>query len=267
MTDLEKSIIKGKKERFKLLLNRLASYGGKSILEIVLYLGYTESQHSSFNKCAQGKLFPKFLISNIDELLEKLEAAAENPDLIPTIRESTAKENKKPYNKPPIPYLVWVPLDMNLPVANFNGINPPLSFVQMEEKEGIIMFRNTSNYVADGEIFIDRIGSATGIEPGTKIAVKRINKLDWQTDCYYFIIDASNQLSIRELLPGDDKETVRYVSTSTPEGPHKSLSLDRIAAMFSIVDGSCIPRPKRNNAIIPASQQANKAILPIQDTD
>jgi hypothetical protein len=94
---------------------------------------------------------------------------------------------------------------------------------------------------------------ATDIEPGTRVAIKRIDKMDWQTDRYYVIIDASGQISIRELLPGDDEKTVRYVSTGSPEGPHKILRLERIVAIFSIVDGNCIPKPKRNSISAPAA--------------
>jgi len=255
MSGLEESTLEKKQKQVSQLLNDITSYSDISILDIVLYLGYKEEQHSSFNKCAQGIRFPKFLNSKISAVLEKLEQGAKNPDLIREFIESMTKEENKSYKKPPKSYLVWIPFDLNLPVADYNGINPPLSFIQMGEQKGIVTFRNTSKYNADGEIYIDHIGMATDIEPGTRIALRRINKMDWQPDRYYLIVDASGQPSIWELLAGDDEKTVRCVSTNPLESRHKVLQLDRIEAIFSIVDGNCIPKPKRNSVSAAASQQ------------
>jgi hypothetical protein len=255
MSGLKELTLEKKQERVIQLLNSITSYSGISVLDLVLYLGYEEKQHSSFNKCAQGIRFPKFLKTKIDAVLEKLEQADKNPDLIRAFKESLTADGNKIYKKPPISTLVWIPLDRKLPVADYNGINPPLSIIEMGKKKGIIAFRNTSKYEADGEIYIDTIGMATDIEPGMRIAIKSIDKLDWQTDRYYLIIDISGQISIRELLPGDNKKTVKYVSLSYPDGPHKELLLDRIAAIFAIVDGNCIPRPKRIKPIASELQQ------------
>lgn len=255
MSSLEESKFTKKQERVIQLLNEITNYSDISILDVTLYLDHTEAQHSSINKCAQRKRFPNFLNAKIDKVLKKLETGAKNPELIRVFKETQAADGNKNYKKPPSSTLVWIPLDPKLPVADYNGINPPLSVVEIGAKMGIVTFRNTSKYEADGEIYIDHIGMATDIEPGMRIAIKRINKEDWQTDCYYLIIDASNQKSIRELLPGDDDKTVRYVSLSAPEGPHKALSFERIVAIFSIVDGNCIPRPKRNSIAVSTSQQ------------
>jgi|GEM_PF-3086447 len=254
MSGLKELTLEEKQKRLIQLLNSVTSYSDIAILDIVLFLGYKEKQHSSFNKCAQGKFFPKFLKSKIDTVLEKLEQADKNPDLIRAFKGSLIADGIKNYKKPPISILVWIPLDQKLPVADYNGINPPLSVIEMGKKKGIVAFRNTSKYEADGEIYIDTIGMATDIEPGMRIAIKRIDKQDWQTDRYYVIIDTSGQISIRELLPGVTKNSIRYISVSSPDGPHKELSLERIASIFAIVDGNCIPRPKKATIITSTPQ-------------
>jgi hypothetical protein len=255
MHDLEAEILKKKQEQITQLLRGITSYNDISIPDIVLYLGFKEEQYSSFNKCAQGKLFPKFLNSQIDLVLEKLEQVAKNPELIYEFRESLTEEGSRSYRRAPRSTLVWIPFDIQLPVSDFNGSKQPISFIQVEKQMGIVAYRNTSRYNADGEVYVHQIGMATDIEPGMRIAIKRINKLDWQTDRYYLIIDASQQMNIRALHPGDDKKTIKYISTSSSDGPYIELPLDRIVAMFSIVDGNLIPMPKRDNNTAPTSQQ------------
>lgn len=164
-------------------------------------------------------------------------------------------EKKNAYGPPPIPDLVWVPFDMELPVTNYNGINPPLSFIQMKEKKGVVISRSTSKHEADGELIVGQTGTASEIEPGTRIAIKRINKAHWIPDRYYVIINASNQISICELLPGDDEKTVRLVSTKNPEGPHRVFLLEDIVVIFSIVDGNWPPTPPRKRGVFSNSQQ------------
>ncbi|OQP44247.1 hypothetical protein A4H97_33380 [Niastella yeongjuensis] len=249
MSGPDTHILKKKQERVSLLLKEITSYIDISILDVVLYCGYKEKQLSSFSKCAKYNYFPKFLTSKIDTVGEKLEQVAKNPDLIRAFKESKEENEKWGFENPSKSFLVWIPLDLAIPVADYRGTNSPLSFTQIGERKGIVAFRNSSKHEADGEIYIDHIGMATDLEPGSRIAIKRINKIDWQTDRYYLIIDISDQVSIRELLPGDDNETIKYVSTRNPDGPHMELLLDRIVAIFSLVDGNCIPRPKRNNTI------------------
>ena len=255
MSDLETSILEKKQERVKQLLKKIMTYSDISIPDIVLYLGYKKAQYSSFNKFAQGKRFPKFLNAKIDIVLENLELGAKNTDTIRAFVESLTEDGKRSYKRAPRSPLVWIPYDREFSVIDYNGTKLPISFIQMESRKGIVTHRNTSIYDADGEIYVDHIGMSTGIEPGTRIAIKRINKTDWQTDRYYVIIDESDQISIRELLPGDDEKTIRYVSQNIPEGPHMVLPLDRIAAIFSIVDGNYIPKPKRNGEFPSPYQQ------------
>lgn len=221
--------------------------------QLANYLNLERKQYSSFYKFIAGDPFPKFMEAITGKILESLEKLFENSDLLQNLKEPRAQEENSGYGIPPISVLVWIPFDQKLPVVDYNGINPPLSIIQIIKKKGIIAFRNTSKYEADGEIYIDHIGMATEIEPGTKLAIKRIDKRDWKTDRYYVIIDASDQINIWELLPGDDKKTVRYISTKAPEGPHMELPFDRIVAIFTIVDGTCIPKPKRNNVIVSTS--------------
>jgi hypothetical protein len=184
-------------------------------------------------------------------IVETLKKIAGIPDHL------TAEKNNN-YGSSPKSFLVWVPFDMELPVADYNGINPPLSFIQMEEKKGIVIYRNTSKFEAEGELFVGQTGMASDIEPSTKIAIIRINKKLWKTDRYYVIIDSSKEISICELLPGDDEDTVRFVSTKTPDGPHKKFPFEEILVIFSIVDGNYIPTPNRKRAIAPVSPQQDQ---------
>jgi hypothetical protein len=223
------------------------------ISELAYYLQLDERRHSSFYKFLRGGHFPKFLYPIIGKILEKLNKLVENPDLL--MPKQIWEEENSGYDAKQISRWVWIPFDLKLPIADYDGNKPPLSVITMGTKKGIIAFRNTSKYDADGELYIDHIGMATGIEPGTKIAIKRIDKTDWRPDRYYLIIDASGQISIWELRPGEDKKTVRYVSTSSPEGPHMELPLERIVAIFSLVDGTCIPKPKRNSVTASTPQQ------------
>jgi hypothetical protein len=242
-------------KKIRELINELIQGKGLKINQLANYLKLDPKQYSYFYKFIGGDPFPKYLERISGNVLEKFENLLENPDLLQRLKEGWTEEDNSGYGIPPISVLVWIPLDLKLPVADYNGINLPLSIIEIGKKKGIVAFRKISKYEADGEIYTDTIGMATDIEPGTRIAIKRINKKDWQTDRYYLIIDVSGQISIRELLPGNDEKTVKYVSLSSPDGPHKELSLDRIAAIFTIVDGNSIPRPKRNIVTISASQQ------------
>lgn len=255
MNELNDTLEEGLKRKIRKLLNDLIKIKQLKKNKIADYLGLETRQYSSFYKYIQGGPFPKYLEKTTGIILEKLEKIAKDPYLIYASKEFLMNEDKMSYGIPPPSVLVWIPFELKLPVVDYNGINPVISLLKVEEKKGIVAYRNTSKYEADGEIFIDQLGMATGIEPGTRIAIKRINKQDWQTDRYYLIIDASGQISVRELLPGDDEKTIRYISLSTPDGPHKILPLERIVAMFSIVDGNCIPRPKRNSIITSTTQQ------------
>ena len=181
-------------------------------------------------------------------ILEKLKKILE-------ISEHLTHEKNNNYGPPPKSFLVWIPFDMGMPVVDYNGINPPLSFVQMEEKSGIVLYRNTSLHEADGELFVGQTGMASDIEPGTKIAIKRINKKLWTTDHYYVVINAAAKISICELLPGNDDNTIRLVSTKSPEGPHRAFSYEEILAVFSIVDGNYIPTPTRKRTVASTAQQ------------
>lgn len=236
-------------KRIREILDELIN--GKRLIKykIADYLGLEKKQHWAFYKFIHGTPFPRYLEPVTGTLLERLSNLLENPALIQTKK----TDENKGHEMTATSFLVWVPLDLQMPVVDYNGTKPPLSLIEIADKMGIVTFRSTSKYDADGELYIDHIGMATDIEPGTRIAIRRIDKMDWQTDRYYVIIDASGQISIRELLPGDDEKTVRYVSTGLPEGPHKIMRLERIVAIFSFVDGHCIPKPKRNNLTAPAA--------------
>jgi hypothetical protein len=239
-------------KRIRVILEELINEKRLQKNKIAGYLGLEKRQYWAFYKFLNGDSFPRYLEPFTGTLLEKLRNLLESPELIQT-KQPDAQEDSKGYEMTATSFLVWIPLDLNMPVVDYNGTKPPLSLTQMADKMGIVTFRSTSKYDADGELYIDHIGMATDIEPGTRIAIRRIDKIDWQPDRYYVIIDASGQISVRELLPGDDEKTVRYVSTGFPEGPHRILQLERIEAIFSFVDGHCIPKPKRNNLSAPAA--------------
>jgi hypothetical protein len=200
-----------------------------------------------------GKNFPPN--TEVAIVVEKLKHLLSTPDHLLALKGPRTEDEDDSYGKPPESFLVWIPFDLEMRFADYNGIKRPIALVQIGEKKGIVTYRSTSKYDAEGEIIVGQTGMATNIESSTKIAIKRINKTDWKTDRYYVIIDASEEISICELLPGDDESTIRLVSTKTPEGPHKIFPFERILAIFSIVDGHCIPTPKRNSAVAPISQQ------------
>jgi hypothetical protein len=255
MNELTDSFEERSKGKITKILKELIEVKKVKKNKIASYLGLEKQQYSSFYKYISGGPFPKYFQKPTAKILDKLVKLLDNPYLLQRLKEPWMEEEYRGYGTPPRSSLVWIPFDLKLPIADYNGINPPLSIIQMENLKGIIANRNASKYDADGEIYIDHIGMMTYIEPGTRIAIKRINKMDWRPDRYYVIVDASGQISIWELLPGDNEKTVRYVSTSAPEGPHMILPLERIVAIFSIVDGNCIPRPKRNAIITSTNQQ------------
>lgn len=253
MSDLED--LQAKQDRFRQLLRTIANYNTDiSIPDIVLYLEYKEEQVSSFNKCAQGKPFPKFLNANIDLLLNKLEEGASNPDLIRDFNESLIADGHKGYRRSPRPVLVWIPFDTKLSVTDFNGSKQPISFTEIQGQMGIVAYRSTSRSHADGDVFVHQVGMTADLEPGMRIAIKRIDKLEWRTDRYYLIVEASEQMHIRALLPGDDENTVKYASTTVPGSPYTILPLNKIVVLFSIVDGYLIPTPKKSTAAVSISQ-------------
>lgn len=250
---LDKETLKNLKEETRSLVHRLKDEKGMTSQKIADDLNkeiagtfVKKKSKDAIDKWYQGGSAPDN--NEVIIIVEKLKKILGIPAHL-----TSEKDNN--YGPPPKSLLVWIPFDLKLPVADYNGINQPLSVIQMAKKKGIVAFRNSSKYDGDGEIYIDHIGMATGIEPGTKITIKRIDKKDWKMDRFYLIIDASGQVSVWELLPGDGKKTVKYISTSAPEGPYMELPLERIDAMFSIVDGNCIPRPKRNSLITSTSLQ------------
>jgi transcriptional regulator with XRE-family HTH domain len=250
---LDKETLKNLKSQAKSLLDQLKDERGMTSQEIadVLNKEMTDilkkkKSKNAIDKWYQGESSPNNNeVQRVIEIFKKLLA---NPDYL-------IEEKDNHYGKPPQSDLVWIPFDMAMPVAPYLGINPPLSFISIEEKKGIVTYRNTSKYEADGEFFVGQSGMATDIEPSTRIAIQRINKALWKTDRYYVIMDSSRQITICELLPGDDEKTVRLVSTKNPEGPHRVFPVDEILAIFSIVDGNCIPIPKRKHAVASISQQ------------
>ena len=249
---LDKQDLEKLKSEVRPLIHRLKKEKGMKIKEIAVALDMNKSK-DAVNKWSQGGSFPKN--KDVAIVVIKLKKLLITPDHLRTLKGPKTEEDNDSYGMPPESFWVWIPFDLELPVVDYNGIKRPISIVQLEEKKGIVTFRSTSEYDAEGEIYIDHIGMATDIEPGTKIAIRRINKMDWQPDRYYLIIDASRQPGIWELLAGDDEKTVRCVSTNPLEGIHRVLLLERIEAIFAIVDGTCIPKPKRNSVNAAVSQQ------------
>jgi hypothetical protein len=243
-------------EKIRGTLNELIKVKKLKQSKIAYYLGLEKQQHSAFYKYIKGGPLPKYLEPAMGKILEQLNKLMADPGLLKTNPTGT-QDDVKGYDMSK-PFLVWIPFDQKLPITDdYNITMPPLSIIQMGKQKGIVAYRNTSKYNAEGEIFVGQTGMATDIEPATRIAIKRINKTDWKADRYYVIVDASEEISICELLPGDDEKTIRFVSTKSPEGPHKVFPFERILAIFKIVDGNYIPTPKRNSAIASIAQQPN----------
>ena len=213
------------------------------------YLGIEKKQHWSFYKFVKGGNRPKFIGEHSDQMAVKLIQLLEKPDLVPVI----GSKDKKITEEQDLPgvYKVFIPFDIDLPVTPYDNPDAPISSIQGNKVPegfamGIVTYNNTSRHEADGEIYVAEIRMRTDIDPGTRLSIKRIDKRLWKTDRYYIIIDVSHQISIHELVPGDDENIVGLVSSNNPGGPHRMVPLDRILAIFSIVEGNCIPKPKRN---------------------
>jgi transcriptional regulator with XRE-family HTH domain len=251
---LDKKTIDNLKLEIRPLLLRLKKERGMTIEAIAMALNMNKSK-GAVAKWRQGKHFPPN--SEVATVVAKLKHLLTAPDHLLTLKGPRTEDEDNSYGNPPESFLVWIPLDLDLPFVDYNGIKRPIALIQMGEKKGVVTYRSTSKFDAEGEIFAGQTGMASDIEPSTRIAIKRINKTDWKTDRYYVIIDASEEISICELLPGDNESTVRLVSTKTPDGPHRIFPFERILAIFSIVDGHCIPTPKRNSAAASIAQQPN----------
>jgi transcriptional regulator with XRE-family HTH domain len=247
---LDKKAIDNLKLEIPPLLLRLKKERGMTIEAIAEALNINKSK-GAVAKWKRGKNFPPN--SEVAAVVAKLKHFLTAPDHLLTLKGPRTEDEDNSYGNPPESFLVWIPFDLDLRFVDYNGIKPPLALIQMGEKKGIVTYRNTSKYEADGEIFVGQTGMASDIEPGTKIAIKRIPKLLWKTDRYYVIIDSTGEISICELLPGDDEKTVRFVSTKTPEGPHREFPVEEILAIFTIVNGNYIPIPNRNSKVASAA--------------
>jgi hypothetical protein len=264
MSDLNNSALEGSINRLRDKLIELTEVKKLMVSRIAVYLGIQKHQRSYFYKFINGDPLPKYLEPTIGKILEQLNQLDRNPDLL-NVQLPEAKDDIKGYDLSK-PFLVWVPFNLELPITDdYNLSLPPLSIYLMGKQKGILLYRNTSKYNADGELFVGQTGMASNIEPATRIAIKRINKAYWKTDRYYVIIDASEEISICELLPGDDKKTVKFVSSRNSEGPHKEFPLKDILAIFSIVDGNWTPTPPRNR--IAASTYQHQDQPPIDSTE
>lgn len=213
------------------------------------YLGIEKKQQWSFYKFVKGGNRPKFIGEQADQMAVKLTHLLEKPDLAPVID----LKDKKITEEHDLPghYKVFIPFDIDLPITPYDNPDAPVSSIQGNEVPhgfaiGIVTYNNTSRHDADGEIYVAEILMSTDIDPGTRLTIRRIDKRLWTPNRYYIIVDSSHQISIQELVPGDNESTVGLVSSNNPSGPHKMVLLDRILAIFSIVEGNCIPKPKRN---------------------
>lgn len=215
------------------------------ISQIANYLKIGKQQQSAFYKFIKGRLpCPKFMAAQAIQILESMTKLLKEPGLA-IHKESVNKEVNGDEFVPSI-HTVFIPFNLKMPVVSYYDPNTPVPFIQTGKQKGIVLYNNSSQYDADGDIYIAQIGMATDIDPGTRLSIKRINKHHWHTDRYYVIIDGSYQISIHEMMPGDDEKTVRLISPKSPEGPHRILQLERILALFKIVNANCIPTPKIN---------------------
>lgn len=215
------------------------------ISQIANYLKIGKQQQSSFYKFIKGGFpCPKFIAAQAKQILVTMTQLLDEPDL--AIQKESVKMEIYGNEILPSIHTVFIPFNLKNPVVSCYNPNTPVPFIQTGKQKGIVLYNNSSRYDAEGDIYMAQIGMATDIDPGTKLSIKRINKHDWQTNRYYVIIDGSYQISMHELIPGDDEKTVRLVSPNSPEGPHRILHLEKILALFKIVNANCIPKPKRN---------------------
>jgi hypothetical protein len=227
------------------------------ISQIANYLKIGKQQQSSFYKFIKGGFScPKSIAAQAKQILVTMTQLLDDPDLA-IRKESVKREVSKDEILPSI-HTVFIPFNLKMPVVSCYNPNTPVPFIQTGNPKGIVLYNNSSRYDADGDIYMAQIGMATDIDPGTRFSIKRINKHEWHPDRYYVVIESSYQIGIHELIPGDDEKTVRLVSPNSPEGPHRILHLEKILALFKIVNANCIPKPKRNISKPPIDYENNQ---------
>lgn len=244
MSDIEESA-SDKIKKIGELLKEIRSRHKISVRSIVDdYLRFDAGRYSSMNKCANGTLLPEFLIPIADEVMERLEELLEEPALIKAAIESRAAEENSKY-KLEYSLLVWIPFDRTKEIIPYTMGNDPGKVIEMTEGNwGLVAFRSDS---ADGKLNADHLHTATVFWPGTEFVFRRVDIMKWIPDCYYLIVDSQNQLSIRQLLVGDNKEIVKYAPMSSPKGPFKELLLSDIKAMYVLELASVRFKPETDS--------------------
>lgn len=227
------------------LLREIKTLHKISIKAIVRYLEFPQKRYSSINDCAKRKSYPGFLIPIADEVIKNLELLLENPALINTSKEFMLENEKESYENSDSTY-VCLPLDSQKSKRPYTMGEDPGSVVEMTKgKWGLVVFRDKS---AEGWLKIEDVINVTDIPAGTKLFLRRINKKNWQPDCYHLIIDASYQVSVRELLLGEKEGIVEYIPINSPEGRRMELPLSEIKAILTIEWAKYKPKPPRRNS-------------------
>jgi hypothetical protein len=244
MTDKDE-LVPEELKRISDLLKGIKTRHKISIKAIVGYLDLDPKKYSSINDCAKKKHYPVFLIPMADVVEEKLKQLMENPALINTSKESIVENEKDGYENSDSTY-VCLPLDSKKSRRPYTMGEDPGSVVEMTKgKWGLVVFRDRS---AEGWLKIEDVINVTDIPAGTKLFLRRINKKDWQPDCYHLIIDASHQVSVRELLLGKKEGIVEYIPINSPEGRRKELPLSEIKAILTIEWAKFKPKPPRRKS-------------------
>jgi hypothetical protein len=111
------------------------------------------------------------------------------------------------------------------------------AIVEQNGNEGIIAYENDSVQFgeADGLIYLDDASLDPNIKSGWVIAIKIIDKTEWDQGYFYYIIGITGNRYLRKLFEekGEDKK-VKLVSYDENRFPAISLPLNKIKAIFKV---------------------------------
>jgi len=178
----------------------------------------------------------KIVVERLEKLLEDLESGEFVNELSV---ESIAKDLKQGIPKMnSSPVIIYFDLgEKTEPSAEGSGNIGAI--VKQNGKEGIIAYKNDSNQFgdADGLIYLDDPSQDPYIKTGWIIAIKKIDKMEWDPGYYYYIIGIGNRYLRRVFEEqGEYKEDkkVKLVSQDENRFPAITLSLNKIKAIFKV---------------------------------
>jgi hypothetical protein len=215
--------------------------------------------YASLIKWKNGKSFPRdnkvqIVVERLEKLWEDLEFQKSVTVLQPkvekrgedlefektgTVISSKQMRDLASGNKEMKSRLVIIYFDPAMKTESYTGEKIG-AIVKVNGKEGIIAYENDSIQYgdADGLIYLDDASLDPYAKSGSVIAIKKINKTEWDPGYYYYIIAPTGKRYLRKLFEekGEDKEDqkVRLVSNDENRFPAIILPLNKIKAIFQV---------------------------------